>query len=81
MSNQEKDREPVLVSMQNQVTVTENHYEKEAFRVKVHHETSFKNFEFIGNEVNTNDNSGLLPFAIMPSGSSSMRSVAQQEED
>ena len=67
--------------MQNQVTITSNHYDKKAFCVKVHHETSFKNLEFAGDKVNSNINSGLLPFTITPSGFNSRSSVVQQQED
>ena len=81
MANCKKDGKLVLVSMQNQVTVTLKHYDKKAFLVKVHHETSFKNLEFASDKINTNINSGLLPFTITPSGCNSWHSVAQQEED
>ena len=81
MANRKKDGESLLVFMQNQVTVTSNYYNKKAFRVKVHHETSFKNLEFAGDEVNSNINSGPLSFTITPIGCNSRSSVVQQQQD
>ena len=81
LANRKRDGESLLVSMQNQVTITSNFYDKKAFRVKVHHETSLKNLEFAGDEINTNITTSLLLLTITPSGSTSLYSLTRQEED
>ena len=52
MANWKKDGESLLMSLQNQVMLTANHYDKKAFRLKVYHKSALENFEFAGDKIN-----------------------------
>lgn len=64
MANQSKYDGPLLVLLQNQITLAVAYFDKTAIHVTIHHISGLKYAMWPGHENTSNINSGLLPFTV-----------------